>query len=221
MVDADSFVLFVVRAVRGLLKDKCVLQESRKRMLLWVDAVGGFLVCLSPQATLGQALPTCDVDIPLSADVSRRHAMIRRHTDEYVIEPWHPVFLRGREVEQPEPLRDGDQISLGKSMQIEFRQPHALSATARLMFSSRHSTQPAADGVILMGDSLVLGPQDHNHIVCREWTRDVILFRRGDQLWCRSPGGIEVDGASFQDEAPIGPNSRIAGSDFSVALETL
>ena len=134
-----------------------MLQESRKRMLLWVDAVGGFLVCLSPQATLGQALPTCDVDIPLSADVSRRHAMIRRHTDEYVIEPWHPVFLRGREVEQPEPLRDGDQISLGKSMQIEFRQPHALSATARLMFSSRHSTQPAADGVILMGDSLVLG----------------------------------------------------------------
>ena len=221
MVDADSFVLFVVRAVRGLLKDKCVLQESRKRMLLWVDAVGGFLVCLSPQATLGQALPTCDVDIPLSADVSRRHAMIRRHTDEYVIEPWHPVFLRGREVEQPEPLRDGDQISLGKSMQIEFRQPHALSATARLIFSSRHSTQPAADGVLLMGDSLVLGPQDHNHIVCREWTRDVILFRRGDQLWCRSPGGIEVDGASFQDEAPIGPNSRIAGSDFSVALETL
>ena len=220
-MDADSFVLFVVRTVRGLLKDKCVLQESRKRMLLWVDAVGGFLVCLSPQATLGQALPACDVDIPLSADVSRRHAMIRRHTDEYVIEPWHPVFLRGREVEQPEPLRDGDQILLGKSMQIEFRQPHALSATARLMFSSRHSTQPAADGVILMGDSLVLGPQDHNHIVCPEWTRDVILFRRSDQLWCRSPGGIEVDGASFQDEAPIGPNSRIAGSDFSVALETL
>ena len=214
-------MLFLVRPVRGLLKGKRVLEETRKRMLLWVDGVGGFLVCFSPQATLGQALPACDVDIPLSADVSRRHAMIRRHTDEYVIEPWHPVVLRGREVERPEPLRHGDRITLGKSMQIEFTQPHALSATARLMFSSRHVTQPAADGVILMGDSLILGPQDHNHIVCREWTRDVILFRRSDQLWCRSLGDIEVDGASFQDEAPIGPNSRIEGTDFSVALETL
>ena len=178
-------------------------------------------MCLSPHATLGQALPACDVDIPLSADVSRRHATIRREADEYVIEPWHPVFLRGRRVKQPEMLRDGDRIVLGESLQIEFAKPHALSATARLMFSNRHSTQPASDGVILMGESLVLGPQDHNHVVCRDWTQDVILFRRGDQLWCRSPGSIDVDGENFQDEAPIGPNSRIEGGDFTVALETL
>ena len=195
--------------------------HGKRRMLLWVDGVGGFLVCLSPETTLGQALPSSDVDIPLSADVSRRHAAIRRQSDEYVIDPWHPVFVRGQQVQQPTPLRDGDRMSLGDSMEIEFRKPHALSATARLVFGSRHNTQPASDGVMLMGESLVLGPQEHNHIVCREWTRDVILFRRGDQLWCRAQGSIDVDGERFEGEARLGPNSRIEGDEFAVSLEML
>ena len=195
--------------------------QSKRRMLLWVDAVGGFLVCLSPETTLGQALPASDVDISLSADVSRRHAAIRRQSDEYVIDPWHPVFLRGHQVKQPTPLRDGDRLSLGESMEIEFRKPHALSATARLIFGSRHSTQPASDGVVLMGESLVMGPQAHNHVICREWANDVILFRRGNQLWCRTPGTIQVDGQSFEEEACLGPNSHVEGDDFSVSLEML
>src|SRR5438105_15843073 len=48
--------------------------QREQRFLLWVDGVGGFLVCLGNRVTLGQATPDAYVDIPLFADVSRVHA---------------------------------------------------------------------------------------------------------------------------------------------------
>src|SRR5262249_58334744 len=42
-----------------------------KRFLLWVDGVGGYLVCLSNRVTFGQATGDAPVDVPLFADVSR------------------------------------------------------------------------------------------------------------------------------------------------------
>src|ERR1700730_3640884 len=45
--------------------------EPASQYLLWIDGVGGFLVCLSHRVTLGQANPESIVDIPLLADISR------------------------------------------------------------------------------------------------------------------------------------------------------
>src|SRR5205085_1968322 len=47
--------------------------EPPSQYLLWIDGVGGYLVCLSHRVTLGQANPESVVDIPLLADVSRHH----------------------------------------------------------------------------------------------------------------------------------------------------
>src|SRR5947199_188754 len=44
------------------------------RFFLWIDGVGGYLVCLGARLTFGQALPEARVDVPLVADVSRLHA---------------------------------------------------------------------------------------------------------------------------------------------------
>ena len=69
------------------------------------------------------------------------------------------------------------------------RRAHPLSLTARLDFLSRHRTQPPADAVLLLADSCVLGPKPHSHIVCRDWTREVILFRHEEKLYlpCHRP----------------------------------
>src|SRR5262249_47545035 len=47
-----------------------------RRFLLWVDGVGGYLVCLSNRVTFGQATAEGPVDVPLFADVSRLHAEV-------------------------------------------------------------------------------------------------------------------------------------------------
>ena len=191
------------------------------RFLLWVDAVGGFLVSLSDEVVLGQAVPGGSVDIPIQADISRRHATIRRCGDGYTIEPWSDVRVAGKSISERTLLSDGDEIELGGSVRLRFRQPHALSASARLEFVSRHRTQPLADGVLLMAESCVLGPNWQNHVVCRDWTDDVVLFRQGEDLYCRSMEAIEIDGKLCDGKGKVTRNARIAGENFAMSLEAV
>src|SRR5258708_37852748 len=44
--------------------------EPASQYLLWIDGVGGVMVCLSRRATRGYANPESIVEIPLLADVS-------------------------------------------------------------------------------------------------------------------------------------------------------
>ena len=146
-----------------------------RRFLLWIDGVGGYLVCLGDEVVLGQSSPEYSLDIPIQADLSRRHARIARRGDGYVIEPLHMTRVNGQVIRGKTLLSDGDEIELAQGVRLRFRQPHALSASARLDFLSHHRTQPKADGVLLMAESCVLGPKWQNHVVCRDWQGDVVL----------------------------------------------
>jgi hypothetical protein len=195
--------------------------QSQRRFLLWIDAVGGFLVCPGDRVVLGQALPGADIDVPILADVSRRHAAIVREGGEYLIEPSGSVRLNGRTIVESAPLTDGDEIQLGEGVRIRFRKPHPLSASARLDFLGRHRPQPAPDGVLLMAESCVLGPRTANHVVCPHWSDDVVLFRQQDKLHCRTGGKVEIDGRLYNGRGPITENSHITGDDFSLSLEEM
>jgi hypothetical protein len=118
-------------------------------------------------------------------------------------------------------LADGMKIELGEGVRLAFRRPHALSATARLDFLSNHRTQPSADAVLLMAESCILGPGRHCHVICRDWPREVILFRQDNKLYCRAAGGLEIDGIAYKDRGPVARNSHIAGEGFSMSLEPL
>jgi hypothetical protein len=193
--------------------------EPGPRFLLWVDAVGGFLVCLGNEITLGQPVPTAQPDVPILGDLSSRHARIRRDGETYLIEPLRKVAVNGRTIQGPTSLVDGQRIELGEGVQLVFRRPHPLSVTARLDFVSRHRTQPPVDGVVLMGDSCVLGPNKGSHIPCPDWPSEVVLFRQGEQLFCRAAGRLEIDGTACDGRGAITCRSRIAGDDFSLSLE--
>jgi hypothetical protein len=191
------------------------------RFLLWVDGVGGYLVCPSDEVVLGQPVPGSQVDIPILGDISRRHARIRRDGEGYLIDPLRSVRLDGRPIERATTLADGNLIQLGESIRLRFRRPHALSRTARLEFVSHHRTQPSADAILLAAESCVLGPGANCHVVCRDWPHDVVLYRQADGWHCRAPGRFEIDGAPTTDRGPIGARSRIAADDFSLSLETI
>ena len=68
---------------------------NSSRLALWIDSVGGYLVCLSNELTLGQPVPGDSVDIPILGDVSRRHAMIERDAEGYVLRPLRVTLLDG------------------------------------------------------------------------------------------------------------------------------
>ncbi len=189
------------------------------RFMLWVDAVGGFLVCLDDEVVLGQPTPGSAIAVPLCADLSRRHAVIRRHEGTYTLDPLGEVKVDGRLLTGPMVLGNRHEIELGSGVRLEFTRPHALSATARLTPLSGHRTEPRADAVLLMADSCLLGPKSHSHISCRRWEGDVILFRQQGSLHCRSTMEMTVDGAKAEGPTPLESGARLEGEEFAVSLE--
>jgi hypothetical protein len=190
------------------------------RFMLWIDAVGGYLICLGEEIVVGQAIPGGPADVPIQGDISRRHAKIVRHKEGYVLEPLGgKTTLGGKPVTEPTLLADGNELTLGEAVKLRFRKPHVLSSSARLEMVSPHRTQPFADAVILMAESCVFGPKTQNHVVCRDWDSDVVLYRSDDKLMCRSLDALEIDGQLISGRGPLRPGSHVVGSDFSFSVE--
>ncbi len=68
------------------------------RFMLWVDAVGGYWVCLADELIVGQPGDRGGADIPILADISARHARIRRDGEGYLIDAFREVRVGGRPV---------------------------------------------------------------------------------------------------------------------------
>jgi tetratricopeptide (TPR) repeat protein len=194
--------------------------EPTERFLLWVDGVGGYLVCLANRVTLGQATPDGYVDVPLYADVSRLHAALTRENGSYVLEAMRSVQVNGQVVEKAL-LRPNDRVTLGTACQVQFRQPAPVSASARLDLTSGQRLPLSVDGVILMADTLLLGPGQGVHVAVPDLKHPVVLYRHKDGLGVRCPGPFLIDGQRCQERGLLRPTSSVSGEDFSLALEPL
>jgi hypothetical protein len=208
-------------ALRGAKADTVSDRKPGKRIVAWIDAVGGFLVCLGDEIVIGQPAPDGTVDVPFLADLSRRHAIIRRDGEAYVLSPLSRTTVDGQPASEPVVLRDKCSIKFGDSVELRFRKPHALSNTAVLENLSHHRTDPAVDGIVLMSESCILGPAAHSHIRCREWEHDLVLFRRGEELMCRTHVPIEVEGQTCVGQAAVSGNCRIESEEFALSLEEI
>jgi hypothetical protein len=191
------------------------------RLMLWVDGVGSYLVLLSGQVTIGPASLAASVDLPIQADLSRRHARIVRRQEAYWLEP-----LRGRVehggvmLAEPFPLADGQELLLGGRVRLRFRQPHPLSCTARLELISGHRTVPLADGVILLAHTCILGPDGRSHVVCRDSDQPLFLTHEpGGILKCHSQERFEVDGRPWEAHTPLHLPARVTCGAISFFLE--
>ncbi len=153
-------------------------------------------------------------------DLAREHATLVRDGDGYVLRAHRPTFVNNRAVETA-PLHDGDVIRLGSTVELEFRQPSPISATARLAVVSRHRLPLAVDGVLLMAETCIIGPSPQAHIPAASLAEPVVLYRQETSLWCRAAGGFEVDGRPCAARAPLTMQSSVLGDGFSFSLEAL
>lgn len=192
-----------------------------KRYMLWVDGVGGYLLCADSQVTIGRALPDAGIEIPVLGDLRRRHLRISRTGGDFVATPLSNVFADGQAVSGPHLMQNGQRLTLGGSVVIEFQRPHPLSSSARLNIVSRHRTQPWSDAIILLADTLILGPGASSHIVCPEMEDELILCRGAKGWTGRCEGNIEVAGKVHTSQSDLPEGCRISGEGFSLTLEAV
>lgn len=192
----------------------------RARFLLWADGVGGYLVCPAAELTIGRAGPEGNADIQVLGDLAKKHATLVRDGDGYVLKAHQTTYINNRKAEVAT-LRDGDVVRLGPSVEFEFRQPSPVSTTARLRLLSRHRLPLAVDGVVLMGDTCIIGPTPQCHLLAMNQTAPVVLYRQGASLWCRAAGGFEIDGQPANSRGPLTMRSSVLGEGFSFSLEPI
>jgi hypothetical protein len=188
-----------------------------KRFLLWIDGVGGYLICLGPRITFGQVAADGSVDVPLLADVSRLHATLTRDAEGYVIESTRPLQLNGQPTGKAT-LQPGDRVTLGAACQFLFQQPVPVSTSARLELVSGHRLPLSVDGILLMAETLVLGPGPQAHVPM-DVARPVILYRHRDGLGVRYAGEVRVNGRPAPDRQALPPHAAVSGPDFAFAVE--
>ncbi len=88
------------------------------KFMMWIDAVGGYWVCMNDEITIGQPAAG-NVDVPILGDISPRHARIHRDGEGYLIEAIREVRLDGRPVRPVASLSDGCRIELGEKRALD------------------------------------------------------------------------------------------------------
>ncbi|MGH7225250.1 MAG: FHA domain-containing protein, partial [Gemmataceae bacterium] len=189
------------------------------RFLLWIDGVGGYLVCLGARMTFGQAIHDGHVDIPLVADVSRLHASLTRDPEGYVLEAVRPIQVNGREATRAL-LQNGDRITLGASCQLQFRLPVPISTSARLDLVSGHRLPLSVDAILLMADTLVLGEGPQVHVSVPDMKQPIVLFRQKDTLGIRHSGKLYVNGHTSGERLVLSDlHATVSSENISFAIE--
>ena len=180
----------------------------------WIDAVGGYRVFLEPPVTIGQM--GAGAELELMANVSARHAELRWGVGGAVLTAREDAAVNGKPG-NTFLLRDRDKIKL-RDVEFNYRRPIAWSSTGVLSLASRHRMPLALDGIVLMGETCVVGDRADAHIRSR-WTPPVTLQRQADGLWVFAPGAFQVDGEPARDRAKLTPRSEVRGSWGSFRFE--
>jgi hypothetical protein len=201
---------------QGALSDT---MPSRQRRILWIDAVGGFLCCDQEEIVVGQAAGSNEADLAIVGDLSRQAAAIRRNGGDYLLQPLQAMTINDRPVDRAQLLQDGQVLQMGRRVKVKFSKPNPLSATARLDLVSLNRWKPHVDGVLLLADSCVIGPNPGSHVLCPTWKQELLLFRLGDG-WCfRTLSEVEVNGEKTRGQIPLVTGTRLRGDDFSLSVE--
>jgi hypothetical protein len=75
------------------------------------------------------------------------------------------------------------------------------------------------DGILLMAETLVLGPGTQTHVLLPDVAKDVLLYRHKDGLGIRYDGAFRINGRPVADRDVLPPNATVTGPDFSFAVE--
>lgn len=147
---------------------------------LWVDGCGGFLLLAGNSWSVGGLANGTSADICVRADWPRFAGTIERDGADYF---WNGIrSSAGREL-----INGGQPLPVPGSAVATLEQPSPLSDSAVLKLSVPHRFDQHVDGVVLVNQTMLVGPGPDCHIRCRESTDRAVLTRRGGR-WLAKAG---------------------------------
>lgn len=179
-------------------------ESPTDRWRLWIDGCGGYLLLTGDCWTIGGVTADRQADICVHADLPRTAGTILRSEGDFF---WSGVDG----CDQREFLSGGQELSVRGSARITFHQPSSLCQSAVLKLAPPHRFDQHVDGVILVHETLLVGPGQDCHIRCRQSSHRIVLLRRANQWLVK---------LSPQDHSqPLLPGQRKTLQDLTMTLE--
>lgn len=207
-------------------------KPSASRYVAWIDGVGAWLILTDAQVSIGRVngnlsplvKPTSreqEADIALIASLSRNHATIERLGEDYILKATSRVTVSNQQVTGETVLPDRCEMVLGDSVKLGFSVPTPLSATAKLTIASEHRPRTTVDGVILMAETCLLGPQASDHILCPGWSETVVLVQTSTGILLKSKQEVQIGDHKGEGPDVVSNGQVVSGDDFRFRLEPL
>jgi hypothetical protein len=175
-----------------------------QRALLTVDDAGDFLLCAGREIVLGHARAG-SADLPVLADVGPRHARFVLGAslaggEEWQLQPLgtEKVFRNAEPVSTSTALAHGDELRLGRNLELVFQLPDPASATAVLAFRRGIDCLGASCVVLFAagsGGRIRLGAAAGRHVRVPTLLAGAELVLDGQRLRVASPAGVSSGGA--------------------------
>jgi hypothetical protein len=143
-------------------------------------------------------------DICVRADWPRRAGTIQRSGSDY--------FWQGTsDADDLMLITGGNPLPITGSATVTMQQPSPLSNSATLKLDPPHRFNDHVDGVVLVNETLLIGPQPDCHVRCHQSPDRAVLTRRGKR-WLGKVGT-----SSDFEEIPLG--RRIKLHSLAMTLE--
>ena len=216
--------------ISSMLCSKDRVGSAVRCYIAWIDGVGSWLILTGQTVTIGRGSSNSilsrrtgasEADISLMANLSSTHATIDRIDESYVLTANAATRINDRVIENRAVLPDECELGLGSTVRLSFSIPTPLSASAVLTFTSGHRPRTSVDGVVLMGETCLLGPGGGQHIACYGWPGGVVLVRTADGLAVKSRQPVMVDGRPALKMTSVSNGQIVSADELRFRLEPL
>ncbi len=161
-------------------------KTQSRRYLLWIDAVGTYLLLPHARVTLGQCDADPEPDIPLTGTTRRLAAEIVRIGDHYRICSHGEVSVNNVQVSDAQ-LASGDRIRIERSPELRFFLPPSACSTALLKLQQPSVLPGQSREVILFDRFLLVGRNGLPHIPTPTGPKGLVLLMRDGEFRVLQP----------------------------------
>ncbi|WP_182867756.1 hypothetical protein [Stieleria mannarensis] len=200
--------------------------EPTSAWRLWIDRCGGFTLLTGDRLTVGGARLEGTTDVQVRSDWRRCEGTLVRRNGDYF---WNAAdgADAGRQAPGGQPsagtlLRSGSVFPIPGSATLRLHQPSPLSRSAVLSLDPPHRFDQHVDHVLLVDQTVLIGPNPGDHICCSSVDTAAVLVFRDGRWRAKLKPGAAVDVARPATPSPLVdlvPGQRISLGDLDMMLE--
>ncbi len=160
---------------------------------LWIDSVGGFRVLEGDKFSIGGTGGDDPADIAVRSAWRRQLATLTRIGDDF----WLQHANTSGQTDTPLPVVFNQRLPLlptastdhANEPQLPISKPSPLSGTVIVTVDPPHRFLMPVDAIIIAAKTILVGPEQTNHIRAPRMTIGLVMMKRADQWWIRDTQG--------------------------------